>query len=195
MPRIIAGAARGRPLRVPTKGTRPTSDRVREALYSALESRMDFADVRVLDLFAGSGALGLEALSRGAHHVTAVEHHAKAAALIRTNARETGLKAVDVLVMDAGTWAAEAAGHGREDVDLAFLDPPYDYPLGKLEALLAVLTDAVLAEDAFVVVERSARTPAVAWPSGFTELLSRDYGETRIQLARFDGPAPVDSPA
>ena len=185
MTRIIAGAARGRRLAVPPRGTRPTSDRVREALFSALQSRLDFDDLAVLDLYAGSGALGFEALSRGAARAVLVDADAKAVAVINQNARAVGLSAT------AHRRATRAfLDLPAEPYDLVVLDPPYDVPAATVDGDLAALTAGWLAPGAHVVVERSARTPAATWPEGFELDLTRDYGETRVEIAVWqDDPA------
>ncbi|GAA0999909.1 16S rRNA (guanine(966)-N(2))-methyltransferase RsmD [Nocardiopsis tropica] len=179
MTRIIAGAARGRRLAVPPRGTRPTSDRVREAVFSALVARLDFDDLAVLDLYAGSGALGLEALSRGAARTVLVDHDAKAAAIAKDNARTVGLPGATVRRGSTGSYL----GGTPEPFDLVFLDPPYDVPAATVDADLAALTHGWLNPDAYVVLERSARTPSATWPDGLEPVMNRDYGETRIEMA------------
>ena len=179
MTRIIAGAARGRRLAVPPRGTRPTSDRVREALFSSLVARVDFEGCAVLDLYAGSGALGLEALSRGASRAVLVDQGAPAVAVAKGNAKAAGLPGVRVIK------AAVSAYLGRtpEAFNLVLMDPPYDVPSATVDAELATLAEGWLAPGACVVVERSTRTAPIAWPAGFDVDLARDYGETRIELA------------
>lgn len=176
MTRIIAGSARGRRLDVPAAGTRPTSDRVREALFSRLESIDAIRSARVLDLFAGTGALGLEALSRGARSADLVDRAASAVRVCRRNVRATGLPA---RVHQAGA-AAYLAGGG--EWDLVLIDPPYDFPDADLDALLADLAGH-LSEDAVVVVERSARSPAPGAPAWAPGWVGRTYGETTVWLA------------
>ncbi|MET9325805.1 16S rRNA (guanine(966)-N(2))-methyltransferase RsmD [Tsukamurella sp. NPDC003166] len=179
MTRIIAGAARGRRLAVPPRGTRPTSDRVREALFSALQSRLDLDGLAVLDLYAGSGALGFEALSRGAARAVLVDSDAKAVMVLNQNARAVGLPGVTAHRRAVRAFLELPA----EPFDLALLDPPYDVPAEAVDGDLAALTGGWLAPGAHVVVERSARTPAVTWPEGFELDMSRDYGETRVEIA------------
>lgn len=179
MTRIIAGAARGRRLAVPPRGTRPTSDRVREALFNALQSRLDVDDLAVLDLYAGSGALGFEALSRGASRAALVDADAKAVAVINQNARAVGLPGATAHRRAVRAFLDLPA----EPFDLVFLDPPYDVPAETVDGDLAALTAGWLAPGAHVVVERSARTPPAAWPEGFDLDLARDYGETRVEIA------------
>lgn len=187
MSRIIAGSAKGRRIDTP-KGsrTRPTTDRTREALFSALASWFDTADeaperqldgVAVLDLYAGSGAVGLEAASRGAHPVVLVESDAPTARLISANARGLRLRAE----VRAARAEAVAASPGRR-FDLVFLDPPYDVPTEAVEAILASLAAHALAPRALVVVERSARDRSPEWPPALAETWSRDYGETTLHF-------------
>lgn len=178
MTRIVAGTAGGRTIRVPASGTRPTSDRVREALFSRLEHADALRDARVLDLYAGSGALGLEAASRGARTVVLVEAHRGAADVCRRNAAQLGLRDVRVVAQRVATYLAQADG----PVDLAFLDPPYDIGEQDLAATLAGLV-AVLDPSAVVVVERSVRSPEPDWPDGLVRTDHRRYGETVLWFA------------
>jgi 16S rRNA (guanine966-N2)-methyltransferase len=179
--RIVAGAARGRRLRVPPGvTTRPTSDRVREALFSSLESSLGgFAGLHVLDLYAGSGALGLEALSRGAANVTLVESDARAVCAIRANLAALGLPG-GVVVHDR--VERFSAGETRYDVVLA--DPPYSLASAQLSAVLGGLTRAALAPGALVVVERDRRSERFEWPDGLAGLRERAYGETVLWYGR-----------
>ena len=199
MTRVIGGVARGRRLRTPPgSATRPTSDRVREALFSALVAEFgSFDGLRVLDLYAGSGAVGLEALSRGAAEVVLVEQQPKVCALIEENARVIGLPGVRVLT---GSVSAVLARGGGVRADIAFLDPPYPLEEDALAEVLRLLVDQQwLAPDAVVVVERSARSPEPSCPDGLEAWRSKDYGETRLWyfLAEPAAPtpeAPGDSP-
>lgn len=185
MTRIVAGAAGGRRLRVPPAGTRPTSDRVREALFNLLGARMDFDDIRVLDLYAGSGALALEALSRGASHALLVESDRKAAAVIRDNIAELALAGAE---LRRGTVASVLAGAAGEPYDLVLSDAPYAVTDTAVQAdLRALVAGGWLCRDALIVVERSARSPETAWPDGYSALKARRYGETRIDLAEYRG--------
>jgi 16S rRNA (guanine966-N2)-methyltransferase len=172
--RIIAGEARGRRLVVPAGGlTRPTADRAREGLFSSLLSLTDLAGARVLDLYAGSGALGLEALSRGAATATLVEQDAAALRALRANVetlRLPGAHVVDSAVEDFLAVAPEPR------YLVALLDPPYDVDVVPvLEALLPWLAD-----DAVVAVERRTRGPELGWPPGYTAVRSRRYGEATL---------------
>lgn len=192
MSRIIAGTAKGRRFAAP-KGdnTRPTTDRVREALFSALASWFGTAeeaaeehlkDVAVLDLFAGSGSLGLESASRGAAPVVAVEADAPTAALIRSNARDTRLKLEAVVGRVPGALA-QVPG----TFDLVFIDPPYDLPREHVDDVLSALVRGErLRGRAMVVVERSKRSEGPIWPDAFTETWSRRYGETVLYFGVTD---------
>lgn len=187
--RIISGFAGSLPIAVPQSGTRPTSDRVREAIYSALESRDAIHGAHVADLYAGSGALGLEAASRGAASVVLVEKSKAAATVCRRNAdavraaAKVGGPDISVAVASvAGFLAASAAVF-----DLVFIDPPYDLA----ETILAATLDALpphLAPDAIVLVERSARSPEPTWPPSLTLDRRKDYGETTLWWVHNDEP-------
>ena len=184
MTRIISGSAGGRRLRTPPgSSTRPTSDRVREALFSRLEHRGLLEDTRVLDLYAGSGALGLEAASRGAAEVVLVESQRGAAAAIHANIAAVAQPAVR-LVVDTVERTLGSGPPGGTPFDLVLLDPPYDLTE---EALAAVLTALVergwLGPDAFVVVERSTRSPQPRWPAGLELSGEKRYGETAVWFA------------
>lgn len=176
MTRLIAGRWGGRRLTTPPgDSTRPTSDRVRESLFSALTSLLGaFDGLRVLDVYAGSGALGLEALSRGAESADFVEHHAKAAATITRNIKDLGADAT-VHRIRAEQIVDGRLPAGRE-YDLVFLDPPYAVTTETLQGVVAALP---LAPDAIVVVERSSRDPWT-WPDGLTALRDKRYGDTHL---------------
>lgn len=187
----MAGTAGGRTLRVPARGTRPTSDRVREALFSRLEHAGVLDGARVLDLYAGSGALGLEAASRGAAEVVLVESARAAAQVCRQNAATLGLAGVHVVAEKVMTHLRRPpTGRG---VDLAFLDPPYDLPEDDLAEALAALVPH-LAPDAAVVVERDARTPEPTWPPGLVRSTDRRYGETVLWFAAAADTAATATP-
>lgn len=191
MTRIVAGTAKGRSLQVPRgSATRPTSDRVREALFSRLEHDSAVRGAHVLDLFAGSGALGLEAASRGAQRVVLVDSSPAAAAACRRNAAALGLPGVEVRAQAVAGFLAGAPG---EDLfDLALVDPPYDLAEDALAAVLRDLAERWLAPGAVVVVERSARGSEPSWPAGLDRYAERRYGETRLWFA--ETPA-ADEPA
>ncbi|MFW7366132.1 MAG: 16S rRNA (guanine(966)-N(2))-methyltransferase RsmD, partial [Rothia mucilaginosa] len=169
MSRIISGAAGGvRLASVPGDNTRPTTDRVKESLFSKLESYDIIRDARVLDAFGGSGALGCEALSRGAASVTLLDTYPKAVAVIRKNVAavekamgRTGSSSMRVQQSQALTYVKSASGPW----DLVFVDPPYAMPNEQVSELLEALTPK-LAEGAVVVVERSSRDPEPVWGEG-----------------------------
>lgn len=181
--RIIAGRARGARLEVPGAGTRPTSDRVRESLFGALESADAIAGARVLDLYAGSGALGLEALSRGAASTDLVERGRQAAALIRRNAATVSKAGVP-----AAAHVHEAAVHtylqrATGTFDLVFSDPPYDLDDKAMTADLIALAP-LLSPDALVVVERARRSMAPDFAAAGLELIrEKTYGDTALWWA------------
>jgi len=194
--RVIAGAARGRRLQVPPgDGTRPTSDRAREALFGTLESLLGaWAGRRVLDLYAGSGAVGLEALSRGAAHALLVESDPRAARTLAANVATLGLSGAEV----RRGRVERVAAHGLPGpaYDVVFADPPYDLTDDELRTVLADLRPAV-ADAAVVVVERATRGGAWTWPAGFDEVRSRRYGEATLWYGRATQPArrPAGEPA
>lgn len=184
MTRIIAGALGGRRIETPRgEATRPTTDRVREALFARLEAWTDLDGAHVLDLFAGSGALGLEAASRGAASVLLVESDRQTAALVQRNvaALATGDRC---RVRRDRVERVVAAGPGTTAYDLVLLDPPY--PLAEValaDVLRGLLEQGWLAERALVVVERSARSPEPTWPEGLVPLDTKSYGETALHYA------------
>lgn len=183
--RIISGSARGRRLAVPPgTSTRPTSDRAREALFSTVESLLrSFAGARVLDLYAGSGAVGLEALSRGADHALLVESDASAARTIRDNAALTGLVGAEVRAERVERLVA--GGAPAAPYDVVFLDPPYDVADDAVGVVISDLLDGGwLAERALVVVERASRGGPWRWPGGVEADRSRRYGEATLWYGR-----------
>ena len=180
MTRIIAGRAGGRRIAVPPSGTRPTSDRVREALFSALAADPGLDGAAVLDLCAGSGALGLEALSRGAVHALFVESDRRAAAVLRRNVAELGLPGATVRAAPAG---AVLNGPADRAYDVVLADPPYAVPDTEVAGWLAAAArNGWLADDAVVVVERGRgpgrRVGTFPWPPPLTALRARRYGDT-----------------
>ncbi|MFF3848380.1 16S rRNA (guanine(966)-N(2))-methyltransferase RsmD [Streptomyces sp. NPDC002328] len=185
MTRVIAGTAGGRRLAVPPgTGTRPTSDRAREGLFSTWQSLLGgpLAGERVLDLYAGSGAVGLEALSRGAGHTLLVEADAKAARIIRENVRNLALPGAEVR---AGKAHQVIQAEPSAPYELVFLDPPYAVTDDDLrEILLTLRTRGWLAAEALVTVERSTRGGTFDWPDGFEALRSRRYGEGTFWYGR-----------
>jgi 16S rRNA (guanine966-N2)-methyltransferase len=179
--RIVAGSVGGRILEVPKAGTRPTSERVREALFSRLEHLDVVDDARVLDLYAGSGALGIEAASRGASHVTLVDSARDAADACRRNVASLGLgDRVTVAAEKAVTFTQRPATW-----DLVLVDPPYDVPEDDLSAVLAPLQ---LSAHGVLVVERARRSPEPGWPEGFVVLDRRAYGDTVMWFAERSEP-------
>ncbi|KAB1073251.1 16S rRNA (guanine(966)-N(2))-methyltransferase RsmD [Methylobacterium planeticum] len=184
--RIVGGALRGRRLAAPrTDAIRPTSDRLREALFNVLAHAYDdaAAGARVLDLFAGTGALSFEALSRGAAYALLVDEGAEARALIRENIESLGLEGATRLFRRDATRLGPAGPAGR--YGLVFCDPPYGRDLAPA-ALTAAAEGGWLAPDALVIVEEAA-SAALALPPGFAEIERRSYGETQVALARFGG--------
>jgi 16S rRNA (guanine966-N2)-methyltransferase len=183
--RIVAGQFRGRALVAPQgTHTRPTSDRVREALFNVLEhgiAGFSLAGQRVLDLFAGTGALGLEALSRGAAFCLFVEGDAAARGLIRRNIEALGLTGVTKVFRRNATDLGPAGNRGG--FGLAFLDPPYGQALAE-RALASAAAGGWLAPGAVVAIEESKRA-IVALPPGFSALDQRTWGDTQVVLARF----------
>lgn len=183
MPRIVAGSAKGRHLAVPAKGTRPTSDRAREALFSSLASMVDLHGARVLDLFAGTGAVGLEALSRGAAQVTFVESDRAAAEVLKHNIAAVGLAGTALLRCTAESFVIAAGAEAP--FRLAFADPPYALRDAALAAILAALDDPRWLEPgAIVVVERAARSAEPQWPDGVAPVKQRRYGEGVLWYGR-----------
>ncbi len=181
MTRIVAGAAGGRTIEVPASGTRPTSDRVREALFSRLDHEDVLDGATVWDLYAGSGALGLEAASRGAAQVVLVESRAAAADVCRRNAARLGLPGVRVAAQRVASFLERAAG----PVDVVLVDPPYDLAEPELAAALAAVRPH-LAPGAVLVVERTTRSPEPSWPDGVGRTGEKRYGETVLWFAERD---------
>jgi 16S rRNA (guanine966-N2)-methyltransferase len=193
MTRIIGGSAGGRRLRSPSGvHTRPTSDRVREAMFSTFDSGLgSITGLRFLDLYAGSGAVGLEARSRGAGVVTLVEHDRRTASLIRHNVSTVGLTNVEVV---ASTVIRALAHPPRAPYDIVFLDPPYALPTTDvLDALTALSVNDWLADEALVVVERSTRDGELTWPDGFVAERSKKYGETTLWYGHAASPSRHDA--
>lgn len=192
MTRIIAGSARGRTLRVPPAGTRPTSDRAREGLFSSLAARFGFHDAVVLDLFAGSGALGLEAASRGAAEVHLVEDNPAAVAVIEHNVAVVRHPRVRVHRMKAGAFLA---GAPEAHFDMVLADPPYDVDDAAVAELLTALAPK-LVDGAAVVVERHVDSPETSWPRAYAptgqKLKKRTYGSARMDMAVFNREAFLD---
>lgn len=184
MTRIIAGEARGRTIKVPETGTRPTSDRAREGLFSSLTMRWGLEDTVVLDLFAGSGALGLEAASRGAEEVVLVEASAAAVKVINHNIGVVKHPRVTVREMKVSSYLATAP---RNYFDLVLADPPYEFD--DVDALIQAIIPT-LQDRAMVVIERPIDSAPTVWPAGFEEtgqkLKKRTFGIARMDMAIWD---------
>lgn len=176
MPRIVSGTAKGTTIKVP-KSARPTPDMVREAIFSRLEHRGYLDNTDVLDVYAGSGAFGLEAASRGARTVTAVDANREAVSTIKANAKKTGL---DVLVVNQ---KAEAfLGTIGRSYDLIFLDPPYDMAEEVLANAIAKAAP-LLVHDGLLLVERDKHSPEPTWPSSLVKDDEKIWGDTVIWSA------------
>jgi 16S rRNA (guanine966-N2)-methyltransferase len=189
--RIIGGAAGGRRIDTPRGvSTRPTSDRVREALFSAVEAWCgSLHGLRFLDLYAGSGAVGLEAWSRGAGVVTLVEQDRRTSALISANARSLGFPRADVIPAPVAATLRRAPA---APYDVTFLDPPYPLDDAAVAAdLEALVAHSWLVPGALVVVERSARSPEPAWPAGIAETRQRRYGDSALWYGHAAAPPPA----
>src|SRR5690349_18451322 len=184
MTRIIGGSAGGRRLKTPSgDATRPTADRVREALFSALESQLgSLTGLRFLDLYAGSGAIGLEAMSRGAGVVTAGESDRRTARMVGETATTLVCRKVEV---GARPVARALGQHPRAPYDVVFADPPYPLDNAELEQALALLVSHQwVAPGSVLVVERSARSVEPAWPAGLVRERTKEYGETVLWYVR-----------
>jgi 16S rRNA (guanine966-N2)-methyltransferase len=191
--RIIAGTAGGRRLSVPAgRDTRPTSDRAREGLFGTiLAIRGPLDGARVLDLYAGSGAVGLEALSRGAADGLLVESDARAARVIRGNIEALRLPGARLLADRVERVLARGPGD-HPPRDLVFADPPYAAPDAEVQRVLGALRGrGWLAPGALVVVERATRSGTLTWPAGYTPERSRDYGEATLWYGLGAGAGPA----
>lgn len=181
MTRIVGGVAGGRRIVVPPKGTRPTTDRVRESLFNIVTARLDLTGLSVLDLYAGSGALGLEALSRGAASALFVESDRRAATALERNIATLGLAGA---TLRRGQVAAVLAAGATAPVDLVLADPPYDLAANDVETqLVALAARGWVGAGSLAVVERAAGGPVLNWPDGWDPWESRVYGDTRLELA------------
>jgi 16S rRNA (guanine966-N2)-methyltransferase len=184
--RIIGGVAGGRRIAVPPRGTRPTTDRVRESLFNILTARRDLTDLSVLDLYAGSGALGLEALSRGAASALFVESDHRAAAVLARNIEALGLTGA---TLRRGPVAAVLAAGTAGPVDVVLADPPYDIETKEVEGLLGALTAyGWVVAGTVVVIERASSSAPLNWPAGWSPWQQRVYGDTRLELAELTDP-------
>ncbi len=173
--------AGGRRIAVPPRGTRPTTDRVRESLFNIVAARRDLTGLAVLDLYAGSGALGLEALSRGAASALFVESDQRTAAVIARNIEALGVTGA---TLRRGAVATVLAAGAAAPVDLVLADPPYDVEAAEVDAALAALTThGWVREGTLAAVERAASSAALTWPAGWFVWPQRVYGDTRLELA------------
>lgn len=184
MTRIVAGRLGGRRLVVPAgRAVRPTSDRVREALFNTLGTLTDLTGARFLDLYAGTGAVGIEAWSRGAAEVLLVESDPRAVRAIRSNLDTLGVSG-EVRVV-AGPVRTVLAGGTAAPYDVVFADPPYDLPAAQLvEMQRALLAGGWLPPEALLVIERATRSGPVTWVDSITEVRARRYGETMLWYGR-----------
>ena len=188
MTRIIAGRAGSIALEVPDAGTRPTADRVRESLFGALESADALRGAAVLDLYAGSGALGLEAVSRGAASADLVEKSPRAAAVVQRNAARVAKSVgADAAIRVHRSSVDSYLRTARGNFDLVFLDPPYDVTEAELGTSLALLADA-LGPGATVIIERGRRSPEPRLPEGLVHARDKRYGDTVLWWVHPSGP-------
>jgi 16S rRNA (guanine966-N2)-methyltransferase len=187
--RIVGGTLRGRPLRSPDhEGLRPTSDKVRESLFNILAHAIpgfELEGAKVMDLFAGTGALGLEALSRGASYCLFVENSAQSRALVQHHVTEFGLGGITRLFRRDATDLGPAGP--RDRYDLVFLDPPYGKGLG--ERALAAARDGGWLGVGTVIVLEEAVASQISLPDGFEECDRRTYGATQIVIAKYTATA------
>jgi 16S rRNA (guanine966-N2)-methyltransferase len=182
MTRLISGTAGGRRLKVPKSGVRPTGERAREAMFNALTHLTDLRGAAVLDLYAGSGALGLEALSRGAHTVVLVENAPGVLPVLRDNVVTVGLPGARVM---AGSVPTVVGGAAPARFDLVLADPPYATPVEEvLTVLRALVSGDWLAPEAVLVVERASREEPWEWPTPLIGLRDRRYGEAQLRYGR-----------
>lgn len=188
--RIVAGALGGRRISVPPRGTRPTSERVREAMFNTIGARIHLAGARVLDCYAGSGALGIEAVSRGAGFALFVESDRRAAAVLSANLSALGLSSGVQVAVRTCTVAAMAASTPDAPFDLVLADPPYSLDGQSLSGVLAALNgNGWLADGAMLAVERPARPGDdgcgdLVWPPDVEQLTTRRYGDTLVCYGR-----------
>lgn len=184
--RIIAGLAKGRNLVSPVGATRPTSDRAREALFSTLESEFgSMNDLSLLDLYCGSGAVGVEALSRGAAIVTGVDNDEKATSVARQNfqlvEKISGIGTHSVITMSVGKFLDKPADF---PFDIVFVDPPYELPNNEIEKnLAALIRNNFVKPSSVVAIERDSKARPLTWPAGLTEVKVRKYGAATIYYA------------
>ena len=188
--RIVAGTHRGRPLKAPEgSDTRPTIDRVREALFSSLYSlRGGFEGATVLDAYAGSGALGFEALSRGADSAVFCERDRRAAKVVRDNASSLGFGNDRVKVIEIDSLAPSQARFGSAAFDLVFLDPPYAYDSTDVLGAVRALCGTSISEDAIIVYEHAIKSAddiaRASEANGFEVASQKKYGKTGVTILR-----------
>jgi 16S rRNA (guanine966-N2)-methyltransferase len=181
MTRVIGGVAGGRRIAVPPRGTRPTTDRVRESLFNIVTARRDLTGLSVLDLYAGSGALGLEALSRGAASALFVESDRRAATVLERNIATLDLPGATAR---RGLVATVLAGGAAAPVDLVLADPPYEMDTTEVEAVVAALaTYGWVHDGTLAIVERAVAGAPLNWPPDWEPWKPRVYGDTRLELA------------
>lgn len=184
--RIIAGLGKGRNLYSPIGNTRPTSDRAREALFSTLESEFgSINDLAFLDLYCGSGAVGAEALSRGAAVVYAVDNDEKATGVARQNlellSNLTGVGTYSVNTSSAGKFLEKGADL---KFDVVFVDPPYELPNNEIEKIMeSLLRNGFLKPSSVIAIERDSKSKPINWPTGLHEVKVRKYGAATIFYA------------
>ena len=184
MTRIIGGDFRGRSIKVPDAETRPTSSRVREAIFSSVEHAVSgLDDLRVLDLFSGSGAFGIESISRGAAEAVLIEKDLRTADTLHSNVANFGIKNARVVIADAFNDVAQKSGRGSFDV--VFIDPPYSFEDEQVNTLIGHLAkNDWLNEYAVIVVERGSRSQVI-WPESVEELRKKVYGDTTIWYGQY----------
>lgn len=186
--RIIAGIAKGRSLSSVAGATRPTSDRAREAIFSTLTSEFgDFLGLHILDLFAGSGAMGLEALSRGSSLVHCVENDDAASKSISTNAelvqKSQPVGAFHLFQMSVQKFVE---GTPQNQYHFIYVDPPYDFADNELTQILEKLhANNFFKDDAVIAIERASKTPQPVWPQGYEPSRTKVYGQASIYYANY----------
>jgi 16S rRNA (guanine966-N2)-methyltransferase len=184
MTRVIAGIHKGRELKVPKTVTRPTSSRVREAIFSATEHALSgLTDLRVLDLYAGSGANAIESISRGASEAVAIERDSRAAETIKANANQLKITNLRTISMDVSVALNSGAQFGK--FDLVFLDPPYALADEVISVELELLTQDWLADGAMLVVERDKKSNFKV-PDSIQEFGRKVYGDTSIWYGQYE---------
>jgi 16S rRNA (guanine966-N2)-methyltransferase len=187
--RVIAGAWKGRHIAAPTgRDTRPTADRVREAIFSAVYSAMGTIEGAVVaDLYAGSGALGIEALSRGAASCVFVEIDRRAVSVIQRNLDDLGVAPGDARILHADVGRIGALAEAMGPVSLLLADPPYRIDAAAFRQVMEALTKRGALEEGALVVYEHAAESAAEWPSGFDAGPTRRYGDTAVSLATYEG--------